>query len=187
MVAYGCLFSGFRYICNTFTQVAHTEILLILRKWNNPNLLYKENPRTGRCGDFFCVFCGSSTGREDGSTGVWCVVCGRYSGRRGIVGQVFSLSGAAVFFCGEDSLCMWMVGRRIAKNVPQDRALWPGSPEKDMELAILRVFGNAVLFVGSVGWRRHSGMFLKITSEKWLVREIQIIGNLLDVHRRIFQ
>ena len=27
MVAYGCLFSGFRYICNTFTQVAHTEIL----------------------------------------------------------------------------------------------------------------------------------------------------------------
>lgn len=46
---------------------------------------------------------------------------------------------------------MWMVGRRIAKNVSQDRALWPGSPEKDMELAILRVFGNAVLFVGSVG------------------------------------
>ena len=59
--------------------------------------------------------------------------------------------GCSGFFCGEDSLCMWMVGRRIAKNVPQDRALWPGSPEKDMELAILRVFGNAVLFVGSVG------------------------------------
>ncbi len=35
VVAYGCLFSGFRYICNTFTQVAHTEILLILRKSND--------------------------------------------------------------------------------------------------------------------------------------------------------
>lgn len=31
-VAYGCLFSGLHYICNTFTQVAHTEMLLILRK-----------------------------------------------------------------------------------------------------------------------------------------------------------
>ena len=32
VVAYGCLFSDLRYNCNTCTQVAHTEILLILRK-----------------------------------------------------------------------------------------------------------------------------------------------------------
>lgn len=31
----GCLFFGLHYICNTFTQVAHTEILLILRKSND--------------------------------------------------------------------------------------------------------------------------------------------------------
>lgn len=32
VVAYGCLFSDLRYNCNTCTQVAHTEILLTLRK-----------------------------------------------------------------------------------------------------------------------------------------------------------
>ena len=32
VVAYGCLFSDLRYNCNTCTQVAHTEIMLILRK-----------------------------------------------------------------------------------------------------------------------------------------------------------
>ena len=31
-VAYGCLFSDLHYICNTFTQVTHTEMLLTLRK-----------------------------------------------------------------------------------------------------------------------------------------------------------
>lgn len=35
VVAYECLFLGFRYICNTFTQVAHTEMLLILRRSND--------------------------------------------------------------------------------------------------------------------------------------------------------
>ena len=35
VVAYGCLFSDFRYNCNTCTQVAHTEIMLILRKSND--------------------------------------------------------------------------------------------------------------------------------------------------------
>ena len=35
VVAYGCLFSDLRYNCNTCTQVAHTEILLILRKSSN--------------------------------------------------------------------------------------------------------------------------------------------------------
>ena len=34
-VAYGCLFSGLRYICNTCTQVADRYIMLILRKWSN--------------------------------------------------------------------------------------------------------------------------------------------------------
>lgn len=32
VVAYGCLFSDLHYICNTFTQVTHTEMLLTLRK-----------------------------------------------------------------------------------------------------------------------------------------------------------
>ena len=32
VVAYGCLFSGLRYICNTCTQVADRYITLILRK-----------------------------------------------------------------------------------------------------------------------------------------------------------
>ena len=35
VVAYGCLFSDLRYNCNTCTQVAHTEMLLILRKSND--------------------------------------------------------------------------------------------------------------------------------------------------------
>ena len=39
MVAYGCLFSGLRYICNTCTQVADRYITLILRKVSNVLML----------------------------------------------------------------------------------------------------------------------------------------------------
>ncbi len=42
VVAYGCLFSDLRYNCNTCTQVAHTEMLLILRKKDNNHNLIKN-------------------------------------------------------------------------------------------------------------------------------------------------
>ena len=34
VVAYECLFSDLRYICNTCTQVANRYIMLILKRWN---------------------------------------------------------------------------------------------------------------------------------------------------------
>ena len=41
VVAYECLFSGLHDICNTFMQVAHTEILLTLRKLSNSEMNIK--------------------------------------------------------------------------------------------------------------------------------------------------
>ena len=38
VVAYGCLFLDLRYNCNKCTQVAHTEILLILRRKYKPKI-----------------------------------------------------------------------------------------------------------------------------------------------------
>lgn len=44
-----------------------------------------------------------------------------------------------------------------------------------------------VLFAGPVGRGGHAGVLLEVAAEEGLVREVQVVGDLLDVHRRVFQ
>ena len=47
-----------------------------------------------------------------------------------------------------------------------------------------RAEAHTALFAQPVGFRRHSGMFLEKAAEKGGVREIQVVGYLLDGHLR---
>ena len=55
MVAYGCLFSDLRYNCNTFTQVAHTEILLNLRRSNDSEKEADNKQQAEACSSLSCT------------------------------------------------------------------------------------------------------------------------------------